>query len=84
MNREDLLSVLRTRFEQNETRHEAIEWAEVQERLEEHAGKLWSLQEISRLRIRSDRRHPAHTVFLYHNGAQSYYAARGFRGSLRV
>lgn len=24
------------------------------------------------------------TVFIYHNGAQSYYAARGFRGSLRV
>lgn len=24
------------------------------------------------------------SVFLYHNGAQSYYAARGFRGSLRV
>lgn len=23
-------------------------------------------------------------VFLYHNGAQSYYAARGFRGSLSV
>jgi Protein of unknown function (DUF4256) len=23
-------------------------------------------------------------VFLYHNGAQSYYAARGFRGMLRV
>lgn len=23
-------------------------------------------------------------VFLYHNGAQSYYAARGFRGSLKV
>lgn len=23
-------------------------------------------------------------VFAYHNGAQSYYAARGFRGSLRV
>lgn len=23
-------------------------------------------------------------VFLYHNGAQSYYAARGFRGLLRV
>jgi hypothetical protein len=23
-------------------------------------------------------------VFTYHNGAQSYYAARGFRGSLRV
>ena len=23
-------------------------------------------------------------VFVYHNGAQSYYSARGFRGSLRV
>ena len=29
-----------------------------------------------------DRRY--NTVFLYHNGAESYYAARGFRGSLRV
>lgn len=24
------------------------------------------------------------TVFVYHNGAQSYYAARGFRGELRI
>ena len=24
------------------------------------------------------------TVFTYHNGAQSYYASRGFRGSLKV
>jgi hypothetical protein len=23
-------------------------------------------------------------VFVYHNGAESYYAVRGFRGSLRV
>jgi hypothetical protein len=29
-----------------------------------------------------DRRYD--TVFFYHNGAESYYAARGFRGSLRV
>lgn len=29
-----------------------------------------------------DRRY--NTVFLYHNGADSYYAARGFRGVLRV
>lgn len=29
-----------------------------------------------------DRRYGA--VFVYHNGAQAYYAARGFRGSLRV
>ncbi|MDQ3049275.1 MAG: DUF4256 domain-containing protein [Bacteroidota bacterium] len=24
------------------------------------------------------------TIFVYHNGAESYYASRGFRGSLRV
>ncbi len=30
----------------------------------------------------ADRRYD--TVFVYHNGADSYYAARGFRGSLRV
>jgi len=29
-----------------------------------------------------DRRYD--TVFVYHNGAETYYAARGFRGSLRV
>ena len=29
-----------------------------------------------------DRRYK--TVFVYHNGAESYYAARGFRGLLRV
>lgn len=30
----------------------------------------------------ADRRYD--TVFIYHNGAQSYYAVRGFRGALRV
>ncbi|SDE70308.1 Protein of unknown function [Mucilaginibacter pineti] len=29
-----------------------------------------------------DRRY--NTIFVYHNGAESYYAARGFRGLLRV
>ncbi len=32
--------------------------------------------------IFGDRRY--NTVFVYHNGASSYYAARGFRGTLRV
>ena len=32
--------------------------------------------------IFGDRRYDH--VFVYHNGADSYYAARGFRGSLRV
>lgn len=29
-----------------------------------------------------DRRYD--TIFVYHNGAESYYSSRGFRGSLRV
>lgn len=29
-----------------------------------------------------DRRYD--TIFVYHNGAESYYAARGFRGALKV
>jgi hypothetical protein len=32
--------------------------------------------------IFGDRRYDH--VFIYHNGADSYYSARGFRGSLRV
>lgn len=32
--------------------------------------------------IFGDRRY--NTVFIYHNGADSYYGARGFRGSIRV
>lgn len=32
--------------------------------------------------IFADRRYD--NVFIYHNGAESYYAVRGFRGSLRV
>ncbi|MBP7700577.1 DUF4256 domain-containing protein [Candidatus Woesebacteria bacterium] len=32
--------------------------------------------------IFADRRYE--TVFIYHNGAESYYAVRGFRGSVRV
>jgi hypothetical protein len=32
--------------------------------------------------IFADRRYDH--VFVYHNGASSYYAGRGFRGSLRV
>lgn len=32
--------------------------------------------------IFADRRY--NTVFIYHNGAESYYVARGFRGLLRI
>jgi hypothetical protein len=44
--REDLLRVLKTRFEKNTRRHEGIEWTSVQAKLEAKPEKLWSLQEM--------------------------------------
>lgn len=176
--REELLGLLKTRFEKNMHRHPDVGWADVKTRLEAKAEKLWSLGEMessggepdvvghdkktgeylffdcapespkgrtsvcydqegleSRKEFKpktsamemaaamgiellteeqyrelqqlgnfdtkssswvkspadirklggalfGDRRYGR--VFIYHNGAQSYYGARGFRGSLRV
>ncbi len=46
-------------------------WVQTPERIRKLGGALFC-----------DRRYD--TVFLYHNGAESYYAARGFRGVARV
>ncbi|MEK3731907.1 DUF4256 domain-containing protein [Paenibacillus sp. FSL M8-0334] len=46
-------------------------WVQTPERIRKLGGALFC-----------DRRYD--TVFVYHNGAESYYGARGFRGSLRV
>ncbi|MBN1801628.1 MAG: DUF4256 domain-containing protein [Candidatus Lokiarchaeota archaeon] len=45
---EKLFGVLKARFENNMNRHEALEWAEIQARLEANAEKLWSLNEMER------------------------------------
>lgn len=175
---EELLKILKDRFEKNINRHKGIEWAQVNEKLKANTEKLWSLnemeitggepdvvaydnetaeyifydcsaespkgrrsfcydhtalnsrkenkpensamnmamemgiellteeqyrdlQQLGNFDIKTsswiktpadirklggaifcDRRYD--TVFVYHNGAESYYAARGFRGSLRV
>ena len=175
---EELLRILKERFEKNMNRHKGLVWDNVRTKLETNTGKLWSLHEMERtggepdvvgfdkksgeyifydccaqspqgrrsvcydregLELRKehkpennaidmaadmgiellteeqyrelqklgyfdtktsswvktptdirklggalfcDRRY--NTVFVYHNGAESYYGARGFRGSLRV
>lgn len=175
---EEILELLKVRFEKNMNRHQGFEWANIQEKLEANSGKLWSLFEMERTEgepdvvlfdkqsrqyifcdcspespkgrrsicydraamdsrkqnkpkmsaiemaadmgidilteqqyrelqnlgnfdlktsswvetpsnvrklggaIFCDRRYDM--VFMYHNGAESYYAARGFRGSLKV
>ncbi len=175
---EELLRVLKARFEKNMSCHKGLEWAKVQAKLESNADKLWSLNEMERTggepdvvghdkttgeyifydcsaespkgrrsvcydreALESRKEHKPKdsavamadamgiellaedqyrvlqklgnfdtktsswvktpldtrklggalfcdrrfdTVFLYHNGAESYYAARAFRGLLRV
>lgn len=175
---EELLKTLKSRFEKNLNRHQELEWAEVQAKLEANVEKLWSLNEMEitggepdvvdynkntgeyifydcspespkgrrsvcydREALESRKEHkpensaidmasamgieilteeqyrklqklgnfdtktsswvktPDHirklggaifcdrrydTVFVYHNGAESYYGARGFRGFLRI
>ncbi len=46
-------------------------WIETPEEIRKHGGAVYQ-----------DRRY--NHVFLYHNGAESYYAVRGFRTSLKV
>ncbi|MFZ7942719.1 DUF4256 domain-containing protein [Neobacillus sp. 19] len=175
---EEIIGILKVRFEKNMNRHKGLEWANVQAKLENNTEKLWSLHEMEttggepdvivhdkqadeyifydcsaespkgrrsvcydREALESRKQHkpensaidmaadmgieilteeqyrelqqlgnfdtktsswvktPANirklggaifcdrrydTVFVYHNGAESYYAARGFRGSVRI
>ena len=175
---EELLKILKARFEKNKNRHKGLDWTKVQAKLDSSAEKLWSLSEMERtggepdvvgqdkktgefifydcsdespkgrrslcydrealdsrkeykpknsaldmaadmgIEILSEEQYrelqklgsfdtktsswvktPSEIrklggalfcdrrfdcVFLYHNGAESYYAARAFRGSLRV
>jgi len=174
----ELLEALKARFENNMNRHEGLEWAGVEEKLQAQSDKLWSINEMEGtggepdvvglekttgeyvffdcsaespagrrsicydregLESRKDHRPENNAVdmasamgiellteeqyrelqklgnfdtktsswvktppeirnlggalfcdrrygnvFVYHNGAQSYYAARGFRGLLRI
>ena len=45
---EELLRVLKVRFEKNMNRHKGLEWAKVQAKLEANTEKLWSLNEMER------------------------------------
>lgn len=43
---EELMGILRSRFEKNKSRHRGIDWAKIQARLEADPEKLWSLNEM--------------------------------------
>ena len=45
---EELLTILKTRFEKNMNRHKGIEWNAVEAKLKANAEKLWSLNEMEK------------------------------------
>jgi hypothetical protein len=47
--REDLLRILKARFELNMSRHKGLQFSEVQAKLEANPEKLWSLNEMEKL-----------------------------------
>ena len=46
--REEIIRVLKARFEKNMNRHKGLEWAKLQEKLEDNTEKLWSLNEMEK------------------------------------
>ena len=44
--RDELLEVLKARFEKNMNRHKGLDWAKVQAKLEANAETMWSLNEM--------------------------------------
>jgi hypothetical protein len=46
--RKELLTLLKARFEKHTNRHQGLEWAKVQAKLEANSEKLWSLSEMER------------------------------------
>ncbi|MDP1745178.1 MAG: DUF4256 domain-containing protein [Bacteroidota bacterium] len=45
---QELINVLRGRFEKNMNRHKGLEWAKVQAKLEANPEKVWSLNEMEK------------------------------------
>jgi len=45
---EELLSALKVRFEKNRSRHQGLDWTDVQAKLEANTEGLWSLHEMER------------------------------------
>jgi hypothetical protein len=46
--REELLDILKARFEKNMNRHKGVGWADVKAKLEANSEKLWSLSEMEK------------------------------------
>jgi hypothetical protein len=49
--REELIRVLKARFEKNVVRHKGLEWSKLQAKLEANTEKLWSLNEMKKQEV---------------------------------
>ncbi|MCB7482275.1 DUF4256 domain-containing protein [Christiangramia sediminis] len=46
--KEELINVLKTRFEENMNRHKGLDWTKIRDKLEANPGKIWSIYEMER------------------------------------
>ena len=46
--REELLKILKVRFEKNSRRHKGVDWDKLVAKLETNPGKLWSINEMEK------------------------------------
>nr|WP_037342053.1 DUF4256 domain-containing protein [Salinicoccus luteus] len=65
--KQQLLSVLKTRFESHMHRHERLDWKDVEARLDSHPGKLWSLGEMERTGGEPDAAGEADGLIVYYD-----------------
>ncbi len=75
---EMIIESLQNRFHENPGRHPDLDWQDAEKRLREHPEAIRRLGGA----LFCERRYGA--VFTFHNGADSYYSVRGWRGYLLV
>src|SRR5512147_2383804 len=77
----ELLGTLAERFEKNMNRHQGLEWAKIQAKLEANSEKLWSLNEMERTGGEPDvvgQDKKTGEYFFYDCSAESHKGRRSF------
>ena len=67
---DELIAILKIRFEKNMNRHKGLEWTKVQARLEAKAEKLWPLNEMERTGGEPDVVGQDKETMIYRHGAR--------------
>lgn len=78
-----MLEIIKARFSEHMELHPDLEWPELESRLREDPKAVEVLQRMEKSGGEPDTI-GYDTVFTFHNGADSYYSVRGFRGYILV